>query len=282
MNTATQAVILFRELDHHQTDEELLCAKEAMTVITSRSLTLQGELVIGRYSVLPFYKELERDLAYNGSSLINTHREHRYVADLMSWSYDLQDMTPRTWFRLEDVPDSAYPVILKGETNSRKNKWKTHMYAADKHAALDVYLKLSDDVGLEGQNICIRKFVPLVTYMSDPISGQPVTEEFRIFVLDGEVIGSGYYWSSHIDQLPGGQPEASVVPPEFLRRVIDRVKDKIRFFVVDVAKTLSGEWVVVELNDGQMSGLSCVDPKKLYTNMRDVLKTGHHPLKMGH
>ena len=44
------------------------------------------------------------------------------------------------------------------------------------------------------------------------------------------------------------------------------------FFVLDVAETASGEWIVVEVNDAQMSGLSGVDPAKLYANMANVLR----------
>jgi len=41
--------------------------------------------------------------------------------------------------------------------------------------------------------------------------------------------------------------------------------------VVDVARTESGEWIVIELNDGQQSGLSDNDPDQLYSNMKKML-----------
>jgi hypothetical protein len=37
---------------------------------------------------------------------------------------------------------------------------------------------------------------------------------------------------------------------------------------MDIAKTQSGEWIVIELNDGQMSGLSENDPNVLYKNLK--------------
>jgi hypothetical protein len=60
------------------------------------------------------------------------------------------------------------------------------------------------------------------------------------------------------------------VPQEFIQKVIDRVKDKVNFFVMDIAKTQSGDWIVVELNDGQMSGLSENDPNVLYKNLKHL------------
>lgn len=36
---------------------------------------------------------------------------------------------------------------------------------------------------------------------------------------------------------------------------------------MDIAQKEDGGWVVVELNDGSMSGLSCIDPDELYNNL---------------
>jgi hypothetical protein len=49
------------------------------------------------------------------------------------------------------------------------------------------------------------------------------------------------------------------------------VKDNVNFFVMDVALTESGRWIVIELNDGQMAGLSENDPDVLYGNMKKML-----------
>lgn len=43
------------------------------------------------------------------------------------------------------------------------------------------------------------------------------------------------------------------------------------FYVIDVAKTVYGEWIVIEMNDAQMSGLSMVEPIELYTNLYALL-----------
>lgn len=57
----------------------------------------------------------------------------------------------------------------------------------------------------------------------------------------------------------------------FCKKVIDIIKPNINFFVMDIAQKQNGEWIVIELNDGSWSGLSCNDPNKLYENLRDVL-----------
>jgi len=258
--------VLFRSIGI-ETAEELEVAEKHFVVLKSRMSVTGGNLVIGRYSVLPFYQELEADVRSAGGALINSFREHRYVADLQNWVLDLGELTPKTWTSLQDVPDNVGPVILKGETNSRKNKWNTHMFARNKKEATEVFLRLNDDSLLSNQNIYVREFVPLCTLMIDPINEQPITEEYRFFVLDGKIMSSGYYWSSHVMELET-IPNPKNVPAEFLNKVINKVKENIRFFVIDVAKTQSGEWIVIELNDGQQSGLSENDPKELYKNMK--------------
>jgi len=43
------------------------------------------------------------------------------------------------------------------------------------------------------------------------------------------------------------------------------------YFVVDVAETDSGDWILIELNDGTMSGISENNPDVLYCNLAAVL-----------
>ena len=47
---------------------------------------------------------------------------------------------------------------------------------------------------------------------------------------------------------------------------------KCNFFVLDIAKKASGGYIVIEANDAQMSGLSLVDAKKLYTNLKVAIQ----------
>ena len=248
--------------------EELAAAKRHFPILESRLTIQAGQLVIGRYSVLPFYRELEQDVLTLGARLINTYSQHLYVADLQNWVADLGDMTPVTWSRLEDIPEEG-PFVLKGATNSKKFQWKTHMYAENRRVACEVYARLCEDGLISQQQIYIRKYVPLVMYFPDVV-GLPVTNEFRFFVYDGEILCGGYYWSSHVDTLLESgiePPKVEEVPRAFLEKVTGKIGKKVMFYALDVAKTISGDWIVIELNDGQMSGLSMNDPNELYGHL---------------
>lgn len=254
-------VILFRQ--DSTNSEELKVVEKHFEVFTQRNEVPPDSLVIGRYSVLPFYKELEEDLSINDSKLINSFKQHHFIADLGNWVGRLQNLTPPTWTRLEDLPENT-SFVLKGETNSKKNYWDTHMFAKDRCAAVDVYLRLKEDSLIENQQIYIREYVPLKTFLYGP-HGLPITEEYRFFIFNKNIMGGGFYWSNYVDDLPE-IPGAWNVPYTFLHNVINKVNIN-SFYVLDVAHKEGGLWMVVELNDGQQSGLSEVNPNTLYGNL---------------
>lgn len=270
-NRTLTPVVYFRSSLAEEYEMEI--CKTHFSVVTQRSHIGKDKLVIPRYSALPYYKELEVDIEYNGSKLINTYREHCYVADLHNWYWDIEDLTPTTWFRLEDMPNDCGPVVLKGNTNSKKHSWNTHMFAKNREAALEVYSNLINDGLIGDQQIYVREYVPLKTFATG-INGLPITEEYRFFILDGKVLTGAFYWSEHVDYLKdefGFVPAPSSVPKDFLQEVISRTSSSVRFYVVDIAKTKNDGWIVVELNDASMSGLSDNLPQELYYNMGKVL-----------
>jgi hypothetical protein len=223
---------------------------------------------------LPFYEEQERDIFHNNARLINTYKQHRYIANLMNWYEDLQGITPETWPSLEAASGDG-PFILKGETNSRKFQWDTHMFAATRRDASLVCTELQNDSLVGYQSICVRRYVPLKTYYTS-FHGLPITKEFRFFIAYGQVLSGGYYWASHTQDLKdlyNITPDVTEVPQSLLQEVIDRVGTQAAFYAVDVAQTEGEDWIVIELNDGQMSGLSDNDPEVLYRNLKNVLTT---------
>lgn len=266
-----RSVILYRDIDISQAEQD---AMRKHFVCTDSRMDIQpGDLVVGRYSVLPFYAEQERDILKAGASLINTKRQHDYIADLSQWVPDLEDITPKTWYRLEDLPDDGGPFVLKGQTNSRKFRWDEEMFAATKRDAINVHCVLANDSLIGRQEIYIRQYVPLVTYMRG-IHNLPITKEFRFFVAHGQLLCGAYYWASHVEDLRElgiPIPSPDEVPRDFLADAISRIGDKATFYALDVGQTDSGKWIVIEINDGQLSGLSENDPDTLYRELRRVL-----------
>ncbi|MCK9567857.1 ATP-grasp domain-containing protein [Candidatus Pacearchaeota archaeon] len=267
-------VILFRnDIDWRQEEQVV---RKYFACVDSRML-LRDNLVISRFSALPFYLEQERDLNIVGCKMINTYEQHRYIADLGNWYMDLSSFTPHTWDELHNIPTDG-PFVLKGETNSKKFLWNTHCFAKDKKAAIEVHGRLMADSMLQYQKIYIRKYVPLEV-LSSGLQGLQITREYRFFVYKKTILSGGFYWSSHSDDIraEGISINPDEVPREFLNAIIDKIQntelsEPPTYYVIDVAKTAAGEWILIELNDGQMSGLSDNDPDVLYSNLKKALE----------
>lgn len=265
-------VILYRGREFEEV--ELQEAKDwGFFCMNSRMLIPKDSLVIGRYSVLPFYEEQERDIELNGSHLINTFTQHKYIVNIANWYEDLKEYTPKTWFRLEDIPNEG-PFILKGETNSQKFLWDELMFARDKQEAINIYCKLKQDSLLCYQDICIRQFVPLRTFLTG-LRGLPITNEWRFFTAYGKILSYGYYWSSYFEDVKeklGHAPGCPIIGIELVNKVLSIIKDKTNAVVIDIAELDNGECLVIELNDLQMSGLSENHPAMLYPNLYHAIK----------
>lgn len=258
-------IIYFRAIDPDT--EELDAARKHFPLYLFRTDIPRGSLVIPRYTYLPFPEELHADATNLGCRLINSLAEHKYVGDIRNYLPDLGDLTPRTWTNWANLPEGM-SFVLKGITNSRKFEWSKRMFAATREDVPRVASSLLDDALIKDQGLVVREYIPLKRF-GVGLNGLPITNEWRVFILDGEVLSSGFYWANE----PDLQPYAKLPNPavELVDEVARRVGSKIRFYVVDVAETASGDWIVIELNDGCMSGLSTIDPDEFYHRLKQKL-----------
>jgi len=268
-------VVCYRDDSDWRNEAEAV--KKHFRCIGNRTAIKSGELVIPRFSALPFNKEFCDDVEYVGAKMINNYRQHQYIADLGNWYPDLMELTPRTWRNLHEIPDDGTQFVLKGATNSRKELWKTHMWAANKTEAIQVHSRLQNDGLIMYQDIYIREYIELEK-LYEGLQGLPITREYRFFIYKNKVLSSGFYWSNYYEDLldMGFVLDPNEVPKEFLDKVISKIQNTSvseapNFYVIDVAKTSSGNWIVIELNDGNMSGLSMNNPDVLFGNLKAEL-----------
>lgn len=254
--------ILFRK-DGYNEDEYVRALRHFRpSPVVAYRTSCQNALVFGRYSVLPFYRELDEELHLQGSCLINSYNQHRWVADF-GWYETLRDFTFPSWTQ-DEFPRTNYPgpFVVKGRTNSRKHWWNTHMYAADRAAAVRVAVRLGEDELVSQQGLVFRAYEPLRA-LEVGLNGLPFANEWRVFYLGEQRLCHGYYWTEA--ETPYGEIDPAAL--SFADEVAARAAEHVNFFVLDVAEKEAGGWVLVEVNDAQMSGLSFCKADELYSNL---------------
>lgn len=257
--------VLFRP--DETTYKEFEICKKYIGTETQRT-KLHNNFVVGRFSVIPFYEELEIDLISNNCILVNTYKEHKYIADFLYYD-DVKEFTFPTYFDSYMLPEDKY--VVKGVTNSRKHEWDTLMFAENKRRAIEISCDLKIDSLLRTQDIIFRKYIPLQT-IELGLNGLPITNEWRLFYLNNDLVAYGFYWScvedNVVQSLIGDFRKDGVT---FANMIASILSNRASFFVIDVAKTESGEWILVECNDGQMSGLNTIDPEIFYKSLKGAL-----------
>lgn len=260
--------VLFRIGSSLEERDEFTAALEYMKVETSRCVC-KDTTVFGRYSVLPYYEDLEQDLNWMGSRLINSHEQHRWIANFDYYN-ELSEYTFQSWTERQ-FPYSTYegPFVVKGMTNSKKHNWNSMMFAKDRREAVEVAIKLRQDELIGRQKLIYRKYTPLVTYEMG-LNGLAFTNEWRFFFLGKKLIAHGYYWSEAEDVETPRLSEEGLV---FAQEVANIASEHVNFFVLDIGEKQEGGWVLVEINDAQMAGLSLIDPHMFYRGLNEAARS---------
>lgn len=252
-------VLLFRvDCD---SEAEFVAARHHWMVEEDRA-RCRDQLVIGRYSVLPFYEALEKDLSGRGCRLINTFAQHRWIGNFEYYPA-FRDVTPESWSEDEFAAAPDGPFVLKGRSSSFKHQWSELMFASDKEDACRKANTLRDRHVIAQQGLLFRRFILLETFEYSP-SGLPISNEWRFFFVGERLIGYGYYWARMAQAV---SPTIDAAGIAFARECAARVCGRATFFVVDIARAADGRWVLIELNDGQTSGLAAIDADAFYREL---------------
>ena len=128
--------------------------------------------------------------------------------------------------------------------------------------------RLGNDPLIGQQEIIYRKYIPLKLIETDPIYGCPYVNEWRLFYYKTNLLSKGFYWTTC--EYPE-QANFTNEALELANKCAEITAEYVNFFVLDIAETAEGNWILIEINDGQMSGLSDNDPHQLYQNLKKVI-----------
>jgi hypothetical protein len=227
------------------------------------------------------YAELYGALHERGLKLIND--PHAYSScHYLPPSYSLiAPYTPKTvWtavgpeFTPDDVlpllaPFGDTPLIIKDYVKSRKHEWLEACFIPSAIDHANVLRVVNRFLELQGgdlnEGLVFREFVPLQPLATHSRSGMPLTQEFRLWFVNGQRVYCSHYWEEG--------KYTSQAPDENLFSEVARAIPN-RFFTMDVAQRLDGTWIIVELGDGQVAGLpETADVDEFYRVVYEALQS---------
>lgn len=205
------------------------------------------------------YEELYLGLLDKNVQLINTPEEYSHCHYLPNSYSKIESLTPKSnWTKnlneesilelTNEFGDNS--IIVKDFVKSEKHNWDDACFipnASDKNKVKSVVDKFIELRGASiNEGIVFRQFEELEFLIKHPKSGMPLTKEFRIFFHNAKIIKVFDYWDE--GEYGGTKPELDVF--------IEIAKSiESNFFTMDVAKKKDGDWIIMELGDGQVSGL---------------------------
>ncbi|MVN86495.1 hypothetical protein GO986_06920 [Deinococcus sp. HMF7620] len=225
----------------------------------------EGQAIFRGWMMAPdTYAALFDALQGRGWTLLNTPAQYRHTHWLPDSFHHIAPHSPDTrWIPAANPGalnwaevDAALaalgpgPVVVKDYVKSRKHEWTEACFipdAADLGHARTVIRTFAERQGSGWQGgLVLRRFEPFQALITHSRSGMPLTWEYRLFVVDGQLAVQAEYWEE-------GEYPSQALPTGWLAEVLGAVDS--RFFTIDVAQREDGAWRVVELGDGQVAGL---------------------------
>ena len=159
-------------------------------------------------------------------------------------------------------------MFIRGAVNSAKELgWKACVADTLPEAQTLVTKLLALSEYSRGRAL-LREVLPL-RRLDKMHEGFPLSREYRLFVLDADVLAVGPYW---VSEDPFGalterdEREIRALAHEVAKRT------KVPWLAVDVGQLESGEWRVIETADPSCTGLASVDPRNLLAALASGLE----------
>lgn len=220
------------------------------------------------------YAEVEKTLKEMGMQILVHESEHLRCSTIENWYPDIKERTPFTKVynelpTVEEIlKDFSFPIFIKGNRQTNRHK-KSQCIIESCDAYESLQNEWKADKVLSWQKVAVREYVPLQviddTSFPDTV---PISYEFRFFYFEGKCMAYGSYW--HIGKKYSMKKEEL----EEVLKLTDWAAERlgVKFPAIDIAKTASGKWIIIEINDAQESGFVGVNPIILWKNTVEAMQ----------
>ena len=266
-NAGNYALISFEKLMQNEISVKNITENGKIVRLIYRGWMIQPEQ----------YGLLYNRLAARGVFLVNTPEQYRRCHCLPEW-YDLiSDITIKSVWT-DDLSDDVLrqmlirfgssPVIVKDYVKSRKHEWFDACYIRDASDARSAMRVIHNFIEHQGDSltggIVLRQYEKLVPAGTHPESGMPISEEYRAFFFAGQLLCVCAYWSE------AGQKNITLSKEETSRIKLLPQRIDSNFFTADFGRKSDGTLCVMELGDGQVSGLQGLKEDFFYNRLKAV------------
>lgn len=230
---------------------------EKVDELEDSTILLRGWMVNGEV-----YSSLENALRKKGFVLVTTAHQYEKAHYLPNWYPNVAEYTADSRWVDGDNLENAWNMyeehfstkdsIIKDFVKSAKYRWKDGCFIPSNTSYekfSEIFKVFREERGnLFNRGVVIREFISFEE-KGGKISDLPIIEEKRIFFWHGKILAAS-----------NGSPVESPTW-EILAQTFD-----CPFITIDVAKTVSGDWKVMECGDGGVSGLpDDIDPLIFYS-----------------
>ena len=226
---------------------------------------------VARVGAIEDYPAFYSALSDEGIKLIHTPEQYVRCGELPNWYPLIKEFTPKSvWFdsipTVKEITDYfELPLFIKGaRQTSKHNKRLSIIENVDQlEATLTAY---ANDSILHWQRLVCREYVKLKSVGMAHANEIPPSYEFRTFWWRGKFVGAGRYWylANDYQWTTTEKSDALAIAGDVAQRV------DVPFLVVDLAQTDTGDWIVIECNDGQESGYAGLSPFVLWRNIAEI------------
>lgn len=234
--------------------------------------TLQPGIWVGYIPTPERYSAIYDVALTRNIGLVNTPVQYQTAMEFDRFYPLLGDLTPES--RIVTAPDQVataaselgFPLFIKGTVKSNKEQgWRACV--AENIVELTA---ITDGLFIREQRsrgrVILRTLARLRTIATD-YQAFPLGREYRVFVYRNHVLAYGFYWDEYADSI-----KLTAAEEHAIQSLAVEAANRVRtpFIAVDIGQVESGEWIVIEVGDGQFSGLSQVPVLELWSQLKDI------------
>ena len=220
-------------------------------------------VLIGNIPSEARYRSLCDEAKAKGVSMLNTPEQHLDALQLSRGVARLDKLTARS-VAVASAAEVAravqaigLPVFIKGDIFSRKWSGWDACVARTLEQAQAITAAVLKVGQLARERALVREILPLKR-SGDSYEGFPLAREYRVFCLDGAILGQGYYWPFE-DPFGALKDEESAALAAIAREAAKRLA--VPWIAIDIGQLNDGSWRVIETGDPQCSGLGHIAPR---------------------